>query len=44
MFYNAQANYEINLKLASYSMDTYRRVLNINIKDCDSKLQYHLTY
>lgn len=44
MFYNAQANYEFTFKLASFDINTYRKVLNVNIKDCTELLEYNLTY
>lgn len=44
MFYYDQANYEFNFKLASYNIDTYRKILTINIEDCEDKLEYDLVY
>lgn len=44
MFYNAQANYEFSFKLASFTNEDYRKVLSININDCEEKLEYNLTY
>lgn len=42
MFYHNQANYEINLKLASYDLSTYHRILSIVTSDCEGQLVYKL--